>query len=170
MNQSNNRETRAANRGEKIHYLKALMQYFNTREAPGFMDILRNGDMLHDHDRPMDWFGSSAGGNGSTKAMFKMGDMYYSGGSVVQDHGKALEWYLAASEAGNPSAIVNIGNMYDKGLRVEQDGIRALDWYFRASDAGDSSARFNIDNLYVESLGVKQDFGKAHDRGFKVRP
>ena len=106
----------AASKGEKVHFLKALKQYFTTSECAGFVDILKNGDMLHDKDKTMDWFASSAGGSGTAKAMFKIGGMYYSGAGVEQDYCKALEWYLAAGEAGVFVAMLKISQMYQDGL------------------------------------------------------
>ncbi|KAF9956296.1 hypothetical protein BGZ70_009976, partial [Mortierella alpina] len=123
----------AANKDEKIHYLKALKQYFKTGEFLGSMDILKNSTTLG-IGKTMDWFNSSVGGSESAEAMFKMGAMYYSGGSVERDYGKAMEWCLAASEAGVPVAMLKISQMYQYGRGVEQDDREAASWYCKAEE------------------------------------
>ncbi|KAF9271716.1 hypothetical protein BGZ68_003163, partial [Mortierella alpina] len=133
----------AANKGEKVHYLKAL----------GFMDILKNGNML-DIGKTMDWFNSSAGGS-EAEAMFKMGAMYYSGGSVQRDYGKAMEWCLAASEAGVPVAMLKISQMYQYGRGVEQDDREAASWYCKAEEAVIEQGRLN-NRIVHHDAGVSE--------------
>ncbi|KAF9284572.1 hypothetical protein BGZ68_004607, partial [Mortierella alpina] len=123
------------NNGEKKHYLEALKQYFKTGESPGFRDMLKKDEMLQDRGKTMDWFDSSAGGSESAKAMFKIGHMYDSGRGMEQDYSKALEWYLAASEAGVAVAMFRISQMYQNGRGMKQDDNEAISWYRRGEEA-----------------------------------
>ena len=62
--------------GTMEYYFKALTKTFNTKESVGFMEILKDGGMFRD-TKTMDWFDSFAGGSGSAKAMFKMGNVLF---------------------------------------------------------------------------------------------
>ncbi|CAO3567067.1 unnamed protein product [Mortierella alpina] len=135
----------AANKGEKIHYLKAL-------ESLGFVDILKKSNML-DIGKTMDWFNSSAGGSESAEAMFKMGAMYYTGSSVERDYNKAMEWCLAASEAGVPVAMLKISQMYQYGRGVKQDDCEAASWYSKAEEAVTEQGTLN-NRIVCHDAGV----------------
>ncbi|KAF9271706.1 hypothetical protein BGZ68_003183, partial [Mortierella alpina] len=132
----------ATNRGEKIHYLKALKQYFKPGESLEFIDKVKNGNKI-DVSKTMDWFNSSASGSESAKAMFTLGAMYYAGDGVELDYGKAMEWCLAASEAGVPVAMLKIGQMYQYGRGVEQDHCEAESWYCKAEETVIEQGRLN---------------------------
>ncbi|KAF9944144.1 hypothetical protein BGZ70_005002, partial [Mortierella alpina] len=149
----------AMNTGEKPHYLKAIQQYFTTSKPAGFMDILKNGDMLLD-GKTMDWFDSSAGGQGSAKAIFKIGTMYYSGHTVEKDYGKALEWYLAASEVGVAVAILKISQMYQYGRGVEQDENKAASWYLKAKEVVIEQGKLHNHIVHHDS-GVSEHHGRT---------
>ncbi|KAF9281336.1 hypothetical protein BGZ68_006711, partial [Mortierella alpina] len=127
---------RATSKDEKIHYLKALKQYLKSSETLGFREMV-------DIHKTMDWFNSSAGGNESAIAMFRMGTMYHDGLTVEHDYGKAMEWFLAASEAGVPVAMLKIGEMYQYGRGVEQDDRAAVSWYSKAEEAVIEQGRLN---------------------------
>ncbi|CAO3567022.1 unnamed protein product [Mortierella alpina] len=144
----------AANKGEKIHYLRALEQYFKTSGSLGFVDKLKNGNML-DIGKTMDWFNSSAGGSESAKAMFKIGAMYYSGSSVERDYNKAMEWCLAASEAGVPVAMLKISQMYQYGRGVDQDDCEAASWYCQAEEAVIEQGKLN-NRIVHHDAGVSE--------------
>ncbi|KAF9273348.1 hypothetical protein BGZ68_001591 [Mortierella alpina] len=176
-------------KGKMDHYLKVLQKFFRTKESAGFMDIVKNNGMLRDN-KTMDWFGSSAGGNESAKAMFKMGTMYYSGRGVQIDYGEALEWYLAASEAGVAVAMLKISQMYQYGRGVDQDDKEAMSWYCRAEEALNEQGRLNNHTwfrnndsgeaavtscqigdmyyLYYFGVDLEQDYSKAMEWFFKA--
>ncbi|CAO3567024.1 unnamed protein product [Mortierella alpina] len=145
---------RAVNKGEKIHYLRALEQYFKTSGSLGFVDKLKNGNML-DIGKTMDWFNSSAGGSESAEAMFKMGVMYYSGSRVGRDYNKAMEWCLAASEAGVPAAMLKISQMYQYGRGVDQDDCEAASWYCQAEEAVIEQGKLN-NRIVHHDAGVSE--------------
>lgn len=111
---------------DKPHYVKALRQYFKTGEGPSLMDMLEvDNRLLNGGNKALDWFNTSASGNKSAAAIFIIGRMYYEGRGVEKDYGKALEWYLAVSEAGVAAAKLKIGEMHRCGHGVEQDNDEA---------------------------------------------
>ncbi|KAF9949164.1 hypothetical protein BGZ70_001906 [Mortierella alpina] len=130
------------NNGKMDHYLKALAKTFQTNESARFREIVKDGAMLRGA-KTMDWFDSSAGGTESANAMFRMGTMYYSGRGVPLDYGEAMEWYLAASEAGVAVAMFKISQMYQYGHGVDKDDQEAISWYSRGEEAVNEQARTN---------------------------
>ncbi|KAF9286745.1 hypothetical protein BGZ68_002598 [Mortierella alpina] len=145
---------------EKAHYLNALKQFFSASESVEFMDIIRSDGIHPDNDKTMDWFDSSAGGQESAKAMVKMGAMYYSGRNVEKDYGKALEWFLAASEAGVVVAMLKISQMYQHGRGMEQDDNEAALWSLKAKEAVNEQGKLN--NLIIHhDSGVSEHHGRT---------
>ncbi|KAF9291507.1 hypothetical protein BGZ68_003712 [Mortierella alpina] len=149
------------NIGKMDHYLKALTKTFKTDGSKGFREILKNS-MLRDI-KTMDWFESSAIGNGSAEAMFKMGNMYYSGtGGVQLNYGEALEWYLAASEAGIAVAMLKVSQMYEYGHGVDQDVEEARLWYYRGEEAVNEQGRLN-NRIVHHGAGVSEHHARTMD-------
>ncbi|KAF9272024.1 hypothetical protein BGZ68_002813, partial [Mortierella alpina] len=146
---------------DKVHYLKALKQYFKTSKSPGFMDILKNNGMLLDN-KMMDWFDGSTGGHGSAKAMLQMGTMYYHSASrgVEQDYGAAMEWYLAASEAGVAAAMLKLSQMYQHGRGVERDANKELWWYCKAEEAVNMHGKHNHRIIHHENA-ISEHHGRT---------
>ncbi|KAF9983218.1 hypothetical protein BGZ75_005325 [Mortierella antarctica] len=142
------------NNGKMVHYLKALEKSFKKNESSGFLDLLKNGGMLDDN-KTMDWFESSAGGQGSAKAMLKMGHMHYRGRGAPLDYGEALEWYLAASEAGIAVALLMISQIYHYGRGVDQDDEKAKLWDGRCEEALQEQDRLN-NRMVHHGAGVSE--------------
>ena len=80
---------------------------------------------------------------------------------VMQDYGKALEYYQQAADAGSIDALGTIGYMYVMGEGVEQDYAKALEYYQKAADQGNASALYNLGVMYQDGEGVEQDYAKA---------
>ena len=78
---------------------------------------------------------------GDVEAQYNLGVMYDEGTSVVQDLGKAAEWYRMAAEQGFVDAQANLGMMYYQGQGVSRDHEQAARWLQLAADNGDTEAR-----------------------------
>ncbi|KAF9271739.1 hypothetical protein BGZ68_003125, partial [Mortierella alpina] len=154
QNAPEQRHRSATNKGKMDHYLKALEKSFKTNEFAGFTEILKSRGMTGD-DKTMDWFDSSAGGGESAKAMFKMGTMYYYGRGVQSDYGEALEWYLAASEAGIAVAMLKISQMYQYGCGVDQDDKEAASWYCKGEETLNEQGKLN-NRIVHHDAGVSE--------------
>ncbi|KAF9280296.1 hypothetical protein BGZ68_007331 [Mortierella alpina] len=140
-----------ANKSNMDHYVKALRKH----GPDGLMIMVKIGNILRD-TKTMDWFDTSAVGRGPAKAMLKIGTMYYSGGSGVQvNYGDALEWYLAASEAGVAVAMLKISQMYACGHGVEKDDKEAISWFCKGEEAVKEQGRLNNRIVHHDS-GVSE--------------
>jgi len=100
---------------------------------------------------------------GDPGAMNSLGELYYYGKGVIQDYGKAREWYQKAADAGNTHAMNELGLLYAKGLGGAQDYGKAREWYQKAADAGNMHARNELGWLYQNGKGGVQDYGKARE-------
>ena len=68
------------------------------------------------------------------------GERYLAAG----DYDNAMEYLLAAADAGSAEAMFEIGQLYENGLGVTQDYAQAMEWYQKAADAGNESAKVKI--------------------------
>lgn len=111
-------------------------------------------------------------GLGDDSAMRNLATAYNVGIGVVQDYGKAREWYERAAEAGNADAMYSLGVLYYHGRGVGQSYVIARVQYEKAADRGDSDALTSLGALYQNGHGVEQDYiiartlyEKAIDKG-----
>ncbi|KAF9967213.1 hypothetical protein BGZ70_010367 [Mortierella alpina] len=132
---------------EKPHYAKALKEILAARSAP-LMDICELEEMLPpdlkeklppSDKRSMDWFNTPSSDFTFAAAMFTVGLIL----SNEQEYGEALNWYLAASEAGIALAMLKVSEMYQHGTGVEQDDDEAASWYEKAVEAVEAQGRIN---------------------------
>ena len=77
---------------------------------------------------------------GHVSAQSQLGLLHDSGKGVVQDHSKAMTWYLLAAEQGSASAQFNLGLMHDQGQGVVRDYKKAHMWFSLAADKGSSES------------------------------
>jgi len=63
-----------------------------------------------------------------------MGDLYYYGDGVPQDHTVALHWFRLAAEQDFADAQHNLGEMYFNGEGVGRDTVEAYKWLTLAAE------------------------------------
>jgi len=80
-------------------------------------------------------------------AHFIIGEMYYNGLGVKEDHAEAAIWIRKAAEQGNPEAQYVIGQMYYYGLGVKEDYEEAIIWVRKAAKKGHVRARVLRDKM-----------------------
>lgn len=64
---------------------------------------------------------------GDPEAMFTLGDLYWRGQFVVEDHARGREWFTKASDAGHPVARRAVTNLLASGLAGPRDWPRAIE-------------------------------------------
>ncbi len=99
---------------------------------------------------------------GSAKAQFFLGHMYWYGLGVTQDYAVASGWWRKGAEREHAGAQYCIGLMYDKGLGVPRDYAKALFWYRMADAQGHGGAQHNLGLLHEKGRGVPQDYVRAY--------
>jgi serine/threonine protein kinase len=115
--------------------------------------ILCNGRDYEDCSRAVQVLGSLVQENGSQKAMYLLGEIYYSRWQPP-DYAQALTWFertIEIDDGGPPTsqdseaAMLMIANMYDEGLGLTQSVKLATNWLVKAAQ-GSASRRSTRDN------------------------
>jgi uncharacterized protein len=82
--------------------------------------------------------------NGFAYAQGQLGNCYYTGNGVPQDHQTAFGWFLRAAEAGVARAQEFVGDMYKYGDGVAQSDAKAVEWYRAAAMQNDPYGMFQL--------------------------
>jgi formylglycine-generating enzyme required for sulfatase activity len=98
---------------------------------------------------------------GDAMAQSLLGEMYYKGRGVSQDHQQALSWFRKAAEQGNSLGQFGLGVAYNEGQGVPQDYQQAAFWFHKAAEKGHPSAQYNLGLMYFNGKGVPQDYKQA---------
>ena len=98
---------------------------------------------------------------GDSEAQFKLALLYMAGDSVVQDFGKAVDWWRHAAEQGHAAAQFNLGVAYGNGIGVGQDYAQAVQWYRKAAEQRHAGAQLNLGLSYMRGNGVPRDSAEA---------
>ncbi len=83
---------------------------------------------------------SKAAVQGHAGAQYSLGDMYYKGQGVAQDHAEAVKWWRKADGQGHAAAQAFLGDMYYQGQVISRDYIQAHTWFNFAAMRGNANA------------------------------
>ena len=118
---------------------------------------------------------TNAAKNGSTEALYQIGNCFEHGVGVEQNYAIAVHNYFEALKKDNTDAAFALGTLYEHGLGVEKDLKNALKCYGIAADKFHVSALFNKGRFYQFGWAVKADYAIAHhhylmaaERGHKM--
>lgn len=78
---------------------------------------------------------------GYANAQSNLGECYYNGEGVEQDHAEAFKWMKKAAEQGDADAQSVVGDMYSDGDGVQQDEEEAKKWFYLAAKQGNADAQ-----------------------------
>ena len=95
--------------------------------------------------------------NNNYKAMYLLGDKYYSGYKIEQDYDLAMFYFRMAARFNYGRAEFNIGKMYEEGLGIIKSYEKAIEWYKLASTHGEVKALASMADVYLD----KKEFNKA---------
>jgi putative methionine-R-sulfoxide reductase with GAF domain len=87
---------------------------------------------------------------GNSEAQFTLGTLYRNGDGVLQNDGKAIEWFQRAADQGHPLALRALGSAYWGGRGVEQNYSRAYFWYELALAEGDQESKSRLEGLATQ--------------------
>ena len=93
--------------------------------------------------------------NGNYGSKYYLGEMYFKGAGVKQDHAKAAKFFLEAAEGNYYFPQRRLGDVYKAGLGVPQDSKIAYMWYEIASSLGDKLSSGERDEV-GKQLSSKQ--------------
>ena len=106
------------------------------------------------------WYLLSALG-GDFRAQINLGNAYYNGEGVTQDHKEAVKWYRLSAEQNFSYAQYNLGRAYYEGRGVTQDYEEAVRWFRLSAEQNFSYAQFNLGIAYYHGLGVTKNYVEA---------
>lgn len=128
-----------------------------------------------DRDKAIEWFRKAAQ-NGSARACFNLGVVYYNGDGLASNPDMACMWFLIGAEAGDPAAKeavqrsqselsaidtmkceVAAGDTYLLGKEYPRDYAKAMEVYQRAAALKSPFAEQRIAQMYEHGLGVPID-------------
>lgn len=98
---------------------------------------------------------------GDAEAQVELGNRYYKGLGVEQNHSVAFDWCRKAAEQGHPRGQNALGVMYKHGNGVEKNYGEALTWYNKAIDQEYAPAMSNMGLMYQFGRGVEQSYSEA---------
>jgi uncharacterized protein len=99
---------------------------------------------------------------GDARAQSLLGNLYYRGRGVPQDHNEALKWFRRAANQDDVAAQFYLGLMFSEGQGVPQDHAEAANWFRRAANLGDAQAQYNLGLSYANGESGKPDNVSAH--------
>lgn len=101
---------------------------------------------------------------GNADAQHALGELFFNGEGVPQDHVQAAQWFTRAAKKGHAGAQFDLGRMYANGKGVRADNIQAFAWAQLASTRGRTGAATLRDdisaNLTQEQLAEAQQLSK----------
>ena len=147
-----------------LSILRPLVIRGDSRAQNAFGLIYIDSRML-DYVEAAKWFRLAAA-QGTARAQYELGYLYYSGRGVPQDYAAAAELFrLAAVQEGSKAqagAQFFLGVMYENGEGVTQNYAQAVMWYRRAAAQGYPFAQLNLGLLYSEGKGVPRNDVRAY--------
>ncbi len=99
--------------------------------------------------------------HGNARGQDGIGELYYYGYAVQQDHAEAVKWYRLAAAQGLDKAQRHLGYMYELGIGVDKDHSEAVKWYRKAAEQGDDGGQNNLGFCYLHGIGVDKDYSEA---------
>ena len=99
---------------------------------------------------------------GDVGAGTALGQRYEMGQGVPQDLKQAKNWYVKASQGGDPLAMFLLGQLLESGTSGSPDYEQAALYYTAAAELGHAEAQARLARFYEEGWGVPQSFEMAN--------
>ena len=105
----------------------------------------------------------SKANSGNADSQDQLGDAYYDGIGIEQDHAKAFECYLRAAEQGHGKAQYNVAYAYANGIGTQKNTSEAIKWYGKSADQGIALAEYVLAKMFIGGQYLEQDLTKGLD-------
>lgn len=105
----------------------------------------------------------SKANSGNADSQNQLGDAYFDGIGIEQDHAKAFEWYLRAAEQGHGKAQYNVAYAYANGIGAQKNTSEAIKWYGKSADQGIALAEYVLAKMLIDGQYIEQDITKGLD-------
>lgn len=98
---------------------------------------------------------------GRVWAQYALGNRYFQGHSVPEDHKKAVSWFKKAAESGHLSAQMNLAGALLAGKGIKKDLSEAARLLELGAQRDNHWAISNLGVLYYKGEGVVQNYARA---------
>ncbi len=97
---------------------------------------------------------------GNPSAMYNLGMLYNNGIGTKQDPEKAFDWFMKATEAGDPLGAFKVGCYYDGQFSgvVPINNEKALEYKLIAAEAGYVQAQRSVAQKYISMGNMEETF------------
>lgn len=99
--------------------------------------------------------------SGYESAQIWLGNAYWSGEFVEQNHALAVTWFRSAAEQGNADAQFRLAQAYYTGLGVDKSAVEYSAWLRKAAENGHAEAQGHLAYDYFIGNIVEQNYEKA---------
>jgi len=97
---------------------------------------------------------------GDAEAQYRLGECYYNGDGVEDDHDESYEWIFKSAEQGYAEAQYKLGTYYHNGY----DGFdeeEAVKWYRKAAETGHAGAQYELGECYYNGDDDEDNYEEA---------
>ena len=105
----------------------------------------------------------SKANSGNADSQNQLGDAYFDGIGIEQDHAKAFEWYLRAAGQGHGKAQYNVAYAYANGIGTQKNTSEAIKWFGKSADQGVALALYVLAKMLIDGQFIEQDITKGLD-------
>ncbi|MES2694373.1 MAG: tetratricopeptide repeat protein [Verrucomicrobiota bacterium] len=108
----------------------------------------------------------TAAKGGDVPALFKLAAAYAKGAGVLQNDGRAAEYYRRAAEKGSAEGALALGDLHRYGRGAKLEGAQYIAWLKKATELGSPVGWQRLGLIYAggdDKLGIKTDQTAARD-------
>ena len=98
---------------------------------------------------------------GNAEGQCRLGECFYYGRGVAENHKEAVKWYRRSGEAGDARGQYKLGNCYYDGRGVAKDYEKAVKWYRKSAEEGNAVGQYKLGDCYYDGRGVTKDYEEA---------
>ena len=121
-----------------------------------FAQYLSNGTLPRDNARALSLY-DQAIANGSTTALFRLGEMLYEGDPALRDDNRAVALFQKAADAGESDGWWRLGLCYETGRGVAKNESEAFRCYQKAAEQDDFAGLYYVGRAFRYGKGTSHD-------------
>ena len=109
----------------------------------------------------LSWYARAAR-SGSSKAKYRLGEIYEKGSSVTKDPEKAFK-YIEDASTYSDRAMIKLGDYYRLGFGTAENPTKAFQCYLLAAATSSAEAWYKVGYCYEMGLGTSKKYTKAEE-------
>ena len=122
--------------------------------------VWRGEGVPEDKQKAISFYQASAS-QGYGLALYKLGQIYFSGYIVPKDEKKAASYWEMGAQNEHIESLVQIGACCFLGRGKQKDLNKGLNYWISAANLGDATAQMNLGKIYLGGHGIKADLEES---------